>query len=255
MLDLIIDKLITIAIILICLLIAFLIIYLLAKLFWLIKLTPFPINKVEIDVSGQRCNKNKYLDLFEEYICSNYQDFYNYEASTRVKENTWYNNEINRINSAKLISFRKKHYLKKIDKIYKKCRNTGITVVFLRIRTSYHQRNNVKYAEKITSIEESQFMTFDTFRNLYNKLYSLGFETTLQKYNTRNQRSLMTKKLRDEIAKRDNYTCQMCGKYMPDGVGLQIDHIIPVSKGGKTVPSNLQVLCSKCNAKKSNKYY
>ena len=36
---------------------------------------------------------------------------------------------------------------------------------------------------------------------------------------------------------------------MSDEVGLQIDHIIPVSEGGKTVPSNLQVLCSKCNGK------
>ena len=35
--------------------------------------------------------------------------------------------------------------------------------------------------------------------------------------------------------------------------GLHIDHIVPVSKGGKTVPSNLQVLCSKCNGNKSNK--
>ena len=36
---------------------------------------------------------------------------------------------------------------------------------------------------------------------------------------------------------RDNYTCQICGKYMPDEVGLQVDHIIPVAKGGKTVES------------------
>ena len=42
-------------------------------------------------------------------------------------------------------------------------------------------------------------------------------------------------------------------RYMPDEVGLHIDHIIPVSKGGKTVASNLQVLCSKCTGSKSNK--
>ena len=36
-------------------------------------------------------------------------------------------------------------------------------------------------------------------------------------------------------------------------IGLHIDHIIPVSKGGKTVESNLQVLCSKCNGRKSSK--
>ena len=63
----------------------------------------------------------------------------------------------------------------------------------------------------------------------------------------------MTKELRQQIIDRDKYTCQLCGKYMPDEVGLHIDHIVSISKGGKTVPSNLQVLCSKCNGSKSNK--
>ncbi len=40
---------------------------------------------------------------------------------------------------------------------------------------------------------------------------------------------------------------------MPNEVGLQIDPIIPISKGRKTVPSNLQVLCSKYNGAKQNK--
>lgn len=74
----------------------------------------------------------------------------------------------------------------------------------------------------------------------------------LNKYRQK-QCKLMTKQLRDSIAERDNYTCQICGKYMPDSVGLQIDHIIPVAKGGKSIPSNLQVLCSKCNGSKSDK--
>ncbi|MBO6006635.1 MAG: HNH endonuclease, partial [Aeriscardovia sp.] len=74
-----------------------------------------------------------------------------------------------------------------------------------------------------------------------------------KKYNSQEQRRLLTPKLRQEIMERDNYTCQICGKYMPDKVGLQIDHIIPIAKGGKTVPSNLQVLCSRCNGSKHDK--
>ena len=63
----------------------------------------------------------------------------------------------------------------------------------------------------------------------------------------------MTSAMRYEILKRDNYRCQICGSTAQDGVKLHIDHIIPVSKGGKTVPENLRVLCDRCNLGKSDK--
>jgi hypothetical protein len=85
------------------------------------------------------------------------------------------------------------------------------------------------------------------------KLKNVGFEATLNDYNSKNQRKQMTPYIRKMIMERDNYTCQRCGKYMPDEVGLHIDHIVPISKGGKSVSSNLQVLCSKCNGKKGAK--
>ena len=88
----------------------------------------------------------------------------------------------------------------------------------------------------------------------YELLSEINFQCTLNEYHSKEQRKFMTKELKDRIKKRDNYTCQLCGKYMPDEVGLHIDHIIPVSKGGKSIPSNLQVLCSKCNGKKSNNF-
>lgn len=81
----------------------------------------------------------------------------------------------------------------------------------------------------------------------------IGYETTLRNFESKNQRKLMTTKLRKQIMERDNYTCKICGKYMPDEVGLQIDHIIPIAKGGKTISSNLQVLCSKCNGSKGKR--
>lgn len=69
------------------------------------------------------------------------------------------------------------------------------------------------------------------------------------------QRSLMTPKLREKILKRDSYTCQNCGISRKDEphLLLEVDHIIPVAKGGKTVESNLQTLCWKCNRTKSDK--
>lgn len=69
------------------------------------------------------------------------------------------------------------------------------------------------------------------------------------------QRTLMTKKLREFIKKRDNFTCCICGNstHVEPNLLLEIDHIIPVAKGGQTVEDNLQTLCWKCNRAKSDK--
>lgn len=73
-------------------------------------------------------------------------------------------------------------------------------------------------------------------------------------YHKYNERSLMTNKLRFEIFKRDNYRCKICGRSQNEGAKLHVDHIIPVSKGGKTLHGNLQTLCENCNLGKSDSY-
>ena len=94
-------------------------------------------------------------------------------------------------------------------------------------------------------------MTEDTIVELINKLES---KLTMESF-TSEQRALMTKKLREQIKQRDNYTCQCCGNstFNEPNLLLEIDHIKPVSKGGYTVEDNLQTLCWKCNRTKSNK--
>ena len=69
------------------------------------------------------------------------------------------------------------------------------------------------------------------------------------------QRTLMTKKMRELIKTRDNFTCCSCGNstHIEPNLLLEIDHIIPVAKGGRTVEDNLQTLCWKCNRAKSDK--
>ena len=65
----------------------------------------------------------------------------------------------------------------------------------------------------------------------------------------------MTSSLRRKILDRDNFTCQLCGnsnKSEPNLL-LEIDHIIPLAKGGITTEDNLQVLCWKCNRSKGAK--
>lgn len=69
------------------------------------------------------------------------------------------------------------------------------------------------------------------------------------------QRALMTSKLRQHIKERDNFTCCACGlsTAQEPNLLLEIDHIIPVSKGGLTTEENLQTLCWRCNRSKGNK--
>jgi 5-methylcytosine-specific restriction endonuclease McrA len=53
----------------------------------------------------------------------------------------------------------------------------------------------------------------------------------------------ISKSLRYAILERDGFACKACGAKNC----LEIDHIIPRSKGGPTIESNLQVLCADCN--------
>lgn len=69
------------------------------------------------------------------------------------------------------------------------------------------------------------------------------------------QRALMTSKLRNLIKSRDNHTCRSCSVSLAaePHLLLEVDHVIPVSKGGLSTPENLQTLCWRCNRSKSNK--
>ncbi len=69
------------------------------------------------------------------------------------------------------------------------------------------------------------------------------------------QRALMTSRLREEIKHRDNFTCKICNLSVTQekNLLLEIDHIVPLSKGGITSHENLQVLCWRCNRSKGAK--
>ena len=60
------------------------------------------------------------------------------------------------------------------------------------------------------------------------------------------KRNQISKKTRFEVFKRDNFTCQYCGKKAPDVI-LEIDHITPVADGGDNNILNLITSCRDCN--------
>ena len=54
------------------------------------------------------------------------------------------------------------------------------------------------------------------------------------------------------LFKRDNYTCQYCGKNSSPEK-LTVDHVIPSSRGGGNDWNNVLTCCSPCNLRKGNK--
>lgn len=61
------------------------------------------------------------------------------------------------------------------------------------------------------------------------------------------ERGKVTNKMRFAIYDRDHHRCRKCGRRTKD---LEIDHIIPIAKGGKSTLDNLQTLCHTCNYNK-----
>jgi hypothetical protein len=63
------------------------------------------------------------------------------------------------------------------------------------------------------------------------------------------ERGRVSNKMRFAVYSRDGYRCKKCGRKSDN---LEVDHIFPVSKGGKSEFDNLQTLCHWCNKLKSN---
>ena len=60
------------------------------------------------------------------------------------------------------------------------------------------------------------------------------------------ERGKVSNRMRFAIYQRDGYRCRRCGSKK----NLEIDHIVPIAKGGKSTMDNLQTLCHRCNVKK-----
>lgn len=134
--------------------------------------------------------------------------------------------------------FVEEYGLEKIEEEKNKNENIKFTIIGSRHTTrQYHHR---KYTVPYTALEV--VVNYNELMTIYNSNLSKQYE-----------RNKLNSKMRLMVKQRDNYTCRYCGKVMLDGVGLQIDHILPIAKGGKTELDNLQVLCSVCNRKKSDK--
>lgn len=202
----------------------------------------YPYQIYEIDITGKR-NANL-IDYIDEFI----NDGNMYKVETGHEEiEAWKKDCENIILASDIPDELRSRYNLSLDD------GRAFKFKFIRYITKTKQKNYRKSTYKEKQEVDTISMSYTELEDRNKQLAEIGYECSLRAYHSKNQRGLMSAALRQKIKVRDNYTCQICGKYMPDEVGLQIDHIVPVSKGGKTVESNLQVLCSKCNARKGDK--
>ena len=61
----------------------------------------------------------------------------------------------------------------------------------------------------------------------------------------------MSKRLRFNVFKRDDFQCQYCGRRSPDVI-LEVDHIVPRKEGGGDDIENLVTSCFECNRGKGS---
>ncbi len=68
---------------------------------------------------------------------------------------------------------------------------------------------------------------------------------------------MLEKQLRDQTFEKSRnkqglYECARCGKTDQSRIYFQVDHIVPMNGGGKSVAENLQILCRQCNGMKGD---
>lgn len=133
------------------------------------------------------------------------------------------------------------------DGFYAKLGFANISEEVLTVEYKFIYTSNGGFAQRSFTVPMTEENIIELIKILENKLTYTAF--------AKEQRALMTSKLRQFIKERDNYTCRYCGNstYKEPNLLLEIDHIIPIKKGGCTVEDNLQTLCWRCNRTKSSK--
>lgn len=130
------------------------------------------------------------------------------------------------------------------DRTYTPATRFDITV------TLYNSTVNGRiYGKKSVTFSVDDILALN--RRLNNKSGNFYRDREIWDAICRVERGKVSNKMRFAIYKRDGYMCRKCGisgRYAP----LEIDHIIPIAKGGKSTYNNLQTLCHKCNAEKGD---
>lgn len=134
--------------------------------------------------------------------------------------------------------------------------------VVLRKAAAYRERHpeRFKEAQQRYSAKPESRLRYVRYREGKGKAYKANW-IAANRERVRVQARLDTSRRRARLAGNGVYSisakdmrrlmaspCAACG-----GAGEHVDHIIPVSRGGRHAIGNLQMLCASCNTRKNNK--
>jgi hypothetical protein len=120
------------------------------------------------------------------------------------------------------------------------------------------KKYNLKFSTSVSGDSYTRrWGSYKSFQKIFSEymLGKLNLNEVKSKIKDKNiRRKAISLFLRSQVLKKNNFKCQHCGKGVEDNIKLEIDHIVPKSKGGLDNLENYQVLCNECNKGKSNKF-
>lgn len=218
------------------------------------KFTPISSFDMEYTYDNQA-----YFDMISPRDYLTYQLVYNKNGVRTAIKDTEENKKMhqiymNRVKQITLYRFDADIELKNTDKlarIERKKFNTMILrpVTVFQINSTLHltKINGERVTYKGESFNAEQIL--DILDKLGQKHGDFYLNDDVWQAICRVERGKVSNKMRFSIFERDGRRCRKCGRATND---LEIDHIFPISKGGKSTYSNLQTLCHRCNSMKSN---
>jgi len=125
------------------------------------------------------------------------------------------------------------------------------------IALQYDVEKDIRKNKRIYQKCKPYFKKFVRFAAIQRVNYENNIELEWQEFEQKylkkrlyNTDVRLWKKISKEVFKRDHYTCFYCGSV---GGLLEVDHKIPISRGGSNEISNLVTSCRHCNRQKRNK--
>ena len=182
-------------------------------------------------------NKERIIEQRKHYYQENaeqlkeYQKEYRQENAERLKE---YQKEYRQENAEQLKEYQKEYRQENAERLKEHIKQ-------------YRQENAERYKESYKKYSQTE------------KFKKNRYKIMLKRRSYKHKVNFIPHE-RKAILDRDNWKCCNCGikvhddrdrPYTPDKAN--IDHVIPISKGGDSEPNNLQTLCRTCNLSKSDK--